>query len=120
MPRAGTFMLDGLVQGPVPPGADALERWVAQAAQASLRLSLEIDGSRFSLLADNTAMPTARTGKDGLAAAMTHALEALLALYPGGRATLYSTLRSREFRPGAEVQTLYAINGDGTVTAQSR
>src|SRR5436190_306668 len=119
MPTAGTFMLDGLVQGPVPDPA-ALQAWVTQAARASLGFSLEIEGGRFSLLADNATVPTARMDKPGLTTGMTQALEALLALYPGGRATLYSTIRSREFRPGAEVQTLYIINPDGTISAQSR
>lgn len=112
-------MLDGLVQGPAP-DRDALQSWVAQAERSGLGFSLEIDGSKFSLLADNRTVPITRVPKAGLSATLTTALEALLSLYPGGRATLYSTLRSREFRPGVEIQTLYAIGANGTVNAQGR
>ncbi len=119
MPTAGTFTLDGLIQGPAP-DPDALRAWVKAAAKSALGFNLELDGGQFSLLADDTTRNISSVGAAGLEATLTTALEALMALYPAGRATLYSTLRSREFRPGLEIQTLYAINNDGSITAQTR
>jgi hypothetical protein len=119
MPVAGTFLLDGLLQG-TSPGEDELRRWVAEAARAGLNFSLEMEGSRFSLLADHNTYPISRLHGVGLDIAMTGLLESLLALYPAKRATLSSTLRSQEYRTGKEVQCVYLIGADGAVQVQSR
>lgn len=119
MGTPGTFLLDGLLQGGSP-GEDELRDWVAEAARSGLNFSLEMEGNRFSLLADNAAYPVSKLRGVALDLAMTQLLESLLALYPAKRATLYSTLRSQEFKPGLEVQSVYLINADGTVKVQSR
>jgi len=119
MGTPGTFLLDGLLQGGSP-GEEALRGWVKEAAQAGLNFRLEMEGNRFSLLADNAVYAVSKLRGVALDLAMTQLLESLLSLYPARRATLYSTLRSQEFTRGAELQCVYLINADGTVKVQSR
>ncbi|WP_038161552.1 hypothetical protein [Verrucomicrobium sp. BvORR106] len=119
MAVSGTYTLDGLLQGPNP-GDEAVEHWVQQAAKSGLDFSLELDGGQFSLLASNAEKKSSRLVGGDLQSVMTAALEAFSALYGGSPAPLYSTLRSREMRGGAEIQTLYFIQPDGKVSVQSR
>lgn len=119
MAVSGTYTLDGLLQGPNP-GDEAVENWVQQAAKSGLDFSLELDGGQFSLLASNAEKKTSRLVGGDLQSVMTAALETFSALYGGSPAPLYSTLRSRESRGGAEIQTLYFIQPDGKVSVQSR
>lgn len=119
MATSGTYTLDGLLQGPNP-GDEVVEDWVQQAAKSGLDFSLELDGGQFSLLASNAEKKASRLVGGDLQSVMTAALEAFSALYGGSPAPLYSTLRSRESRGGAEIQTLYFIQPDGKVSAQSR
>ena len=119
----GTFILDGLVEGPLPDQPDAEERlrgWVALAGSRGLRFSLEVEGARFSILADNRPREAARW-PDGVGDPMAEALRDLLVIFPREqRAGLVSTVRSVEYRPGQEVQTLYAVRPDGQIRVQER
>lgn len=119
----GTLVLDGLLEGKIPrqPGAESrLREWIAAAACANLRFSLEIEGGSFSILADNKPIPAeelAPSPAERIAAALR---ELLKVFAPEERRSIFSTLRSLEYREGAEVQTMYAIGPDGTIHVRER
>jgi hypothetical protein len=123
-PVAGTFRLDGMLQGPLPPGspvAGDMAGWVSAAGSKGLVFHLSTDGGTFSIVADPSAQKTARLGSAGLSDLLEDALNSFLDLLPGeGRARAFSTVRSEEFRPGTAVQTLYSIGPDGLVSAEQR
>jgi len=119
----GTLVLDGLLEGKIPrqPGAEGrLREWVAAVASANLRFSLELEGGSFSILADNRPIPAedlAPSPTERIAAAVGE----LLKLFPPQeRRSIFSTLRSVEYRAGAEVQTMYAIGADGAIRVRER
>jgi len=119
----GTVVFDGLVEGRVPhlPGAEEkLRNWAAEAQTGTLRFSLELDGGNFSVLADN--QPVAVDKLDGrVDQVVTNVLADLLKTFPPAERTqVFSTLRSTEYRRGEEVQTLYAVGGDGRVVIEQR
>lgn len=114
----GTFFLDGLVQGKLPPSPDALvslREWVDAASSAGVRFHLEMEGPSFNLLADNKPATVATLGPAGTEA-IAEKLQDLLNLHPPGVAiAMVSTVRSTEYRPGLQVQVAYAFGPDGQV-----
>jgi hypothetical protein len=119
----GTMVLEGLIQGRVPPigdVADKLREWVTFVGNLGPRFNLEIRGNQFSLLPDDKPFSAVGLGA-GAEHGMTQALEQLAGLFGPGpeKAQLFSTLRSSEYRKGLEVQTVYSI-ADGKVRIQSR
>jgi len=119
----GTMVLEGLLQGMVPPMgdvADRLREWVEFVGKLGPRFNLEIRGRQFSLLPDDKPFAAAGLGA-GAEHGLTQALEQLAGLFGPGpeRAKLFSTLRSSEYRKGLEVQSVYSI-ADGQVRAQTR
>ena len=124
MPLEDTFILEGLLQGPLPRGSDAaaeLQSLAAQGAGKNIPLSLQIDGGQFSLLADEKEHDTRAFQPLTMSAAIQQSLEAVLRLFtPPERMQVFSTLRSREFRAGCELQTLYQIVPPGMVSVQTR
>lgn len=119
----GTLMLDGLVEGRLPsqPGAaDKLRKWTEFARSAGLHMHLQIDGGTFNILADNQVMDAGQLGPDPVQV-VSSALQEMLKIFPPGeRGAVSSTLRSVEYRPGEETQTLYVIREDGKVEPQQR
>jgi len=119
----GTIIVEGMVEGTLP-GVDSpetwLRDWVSLASQAGFRFSLEIEGGRFSLLADETPLSAARIGPDP-ADTLREALATFFSGIPqADRGSVFSTVRSVEFKPGTETQTLYTANPDGTVSVEQR
>ena len=119
----GTMVLDGLLQGRIPPMgdvADRLREWVDFVGKLGPRFNLEIRGPQFSLLPDDRPFESAGLGA-GAEHGMSQAMEQLIGLFGPGpeRSQLFSTLRSSEYRKGLEVQTVYTI-ADGKVRLQSR
>ena len=123
-PIEGTFILEGLVQGPVPDVHDAaelLQRFAADLVRNHLPLTLEVSGGQFSLLADGQPHPCSDFHPRPISGCMQQALEQLLALLPPqDRSQVISTLRSREFQPGTVRQTLFTIVANGQVQVQTR
>ena len=123
-PVAGTYRLDGMLQGPLPPGSpvvDDMKAWVVSAKENGLRFHPSVDGGSFSLLADPAVQKTSGITKGDLEDLMVDALDAFLTLLPeGARTSVYSTVRSEEFRPGTGVQTLYAVGPDGKIASEQR
>jgi len=119
----GTVVLDGLIEGSVPAlpdAADRLRQWVDVAASANVHFSLELDGNRFSLLADRTPVLAQLLGRDPAEAIGGALGELLKAFPPPERRGVLSTVRSTEYRPAEEVQTVYTIGPDGQIHTQQR
>jgi hypothetical protein len=119
----GTMVLEGLIQGRIPPMgdlADKLREWVTFVGKLGPRFNLEIRANQFSLLPDDKPFSAAGLGA-GAEHGLTQALEQLAGLYGPGpeRSQLFSTLRSSEFRKKLEVQTVYSIT-DAKVRIQTR
>jgi len=119
----GTLIIDGLIEGKIPalPAAeDKLRAWVHFARQAGLEFTLNLDGGNFSLLADNSPLPAKQFAPEPSEIISSAVGEMLKTIPPADRAKLSSTLRSIEYRPQQEVQTLYPIAPDGTVDSRQR
>lgn len=123
-PLAGTYRLDGMLQGPLGPAGPAdsdLVAWTAAAKAGGLHFHLALEGNSFSIVADPAAHKTSALPAADLAAHLAGALENLIGLLPEtSRAGAFSTVRSEEFRPGSAVQTLYVIRPSGAVAAEQR
>ncbi len=119
----GTILLDGMVQGTTPaiPNAEGeLRQWVSSAAAVGLVFHLQVDGGSFNVLAGDEPCDASRLGKDP-AAKLEQLLDELLrTLPPPRRGQTFSTLRSTEYRPGKEIQTLYTVGPDARVLARQR
>ena len=119
----GTFELDGLLQGKVLDAEELLARMRGWAefcrTQSGLKFSVDVHGDIFEVLPDNRPMdvPTNRPPSDVVQAALEDLLSGLT---PPQRAGVQSTIRSSEYRPGQEVQTLYVAQQDGTIKADQR
>ena len=112
----GTFAVDGLIEGPMPeaPGARKnLEDWSALLRKTGIRMSLEVDGSRFSLLPDATPVRRATLGQTPSRTLRDSLQQLLDAFPPAHRAAVFSTLRSAEVDGGVEVQTAYLVGPGG-------
>lgn len=123
-PTAGTYRLDGMLQGPLPADPeliDDIRAWTKSAEAAGLHFHLSLDGGAFSLVADSAPQKTSRLKGNDLGGALAQGLDALLDLIPQpASAAAFSTVRSEEFRDGSAVQTLYAIGMDGRIAAERR
>lgn len=122
-PVAGTFRLDGMLQGPSPGGEtveDQMRDWIAQVADHGLIFHLAFEGGNFSMVAD----PSVRKWTDdqcdpgeALQEALTRFLEFLS---PQERNRVFSTVRCEEFRPGHAVQSVLTISPEGNIEKAER
>lgn len=118
----GTILLDGLIEGRMsdPQVEEALAKWVSFVNSLGLKFNLDAGNGAFSILPDNQAVPCAKLGpapEDGI----RQAIEQLIKVLPEeDRGSVFSTLRSSEFRHNEEVQTLYAVGPGAQVQVQSR
>lgn len=123
-PLENTFILEGLIQGPLPDtieAAELLQEYVADLARSHLRLSLEINGGQFSLLGDATPHQCSHFQPLPVPGCVKQAIERLLVRLPlPERSEVFSTLRSKEFQPGVEQQALYTITPTGEVHVHLR
>ena len=119
----GTVVLEGLLEGKAPSLHDIegnLRQWVAFAASRGLTFNLEIDGNSVSILAENAAASSAELGAEP-SERIAEVLDRLLDIFPPADVPrLTSTIRSREYREGLEVQTLYAVGPDGRIHTRRR
>ena len=123
-PVAGTFRLDGMLQGPLPAehqaGAD-MQAWVESAKANGLHFHLSFDGSNYSLVAAPSVQRVTKLKDQDLEKLLSDGLNALLSLLPESEAAnSFSTIRSEEFRPGSALQTLYAVGPGGTISSEQR
>lgn len=119
----GTMTLDGLIEGKLPDDPQVevkLRQWIEFMAGMGVHFSLDAGGSGFSVLPDNQPFVCAKLGP-APEDALRQAVDQLVDLLPAAqRGSVFSTLRSSEFRHNEEVQTVYAIGPDGRTQLQSR
>lgn len=124
LPTAGTYRLDGMLQGPIPPDDDlrnAFQSWVETAKSAGLVFHLSLEGGSYSLVADSKLQKTSRIKDKDLEDFISGGLNSLLKLLPPPvRTKSFSTIRSEEFRPGCVAQTLYSVGSDGSLSPEQR
>ena len=124
MPLEDTYVLEGILQGPMPAHGDAasaLEALGAQLGGKNAHFSFQRDGGQFSLLADEKTHDARVFHPLTLSACIQQTLEQVMSrLTPPERMQVFSTLRSREYRLGSEQQTLYQVVPPGIVQIQTR
>jgi hypothetical protein len=118
----GTFHLDGLIEGPVFSDDDEqiIRQFLNDARKNGIVFHLSIDGGRFSILPDTEPVKLPATGisADSI---ISDCVDNWLGNYsPGECNRLMSTLRSVEYLPNCEKQTLYGIGPAGKTTAEQR
>jgi len=117
----GTIVFDGLIQGRVtdPAVGEKLSQWTEFVGKLGPRFTLELRGGAFSLLPEPHPVSVRDLGSDP-AESIRQAVEQLASLFSlPERLQLFSTLRSSEYRPQREVQSVYSIS-NGQVGVQSR
>lgn len=119
----GTLVLGGLLEGRCangPAPEEKLREWIEFMRTLGPRFSLDRSGSSFSLLPDDAPISTARLGS-APETAIAQAVEQLLEALPADdRGHVFSTLRSAEYRPKEEVQSVYLVGPDGGVKTETR
>jgi hypothetical protein len=119
----GTISLNGLLEGPLPDDSAAEERlrdWVRSLRKMGAVFELEVSAGSFSLLPRDEPFACGSLG-DRPHEALSQAFEQLLSLFPAEvKCRTTSTLRSSEFRKGEEVQTLYLVDGSGSIRIEQR
>lgn len=119
----GTLLLDGLIEGRLPDVPDAetrLQQWVRFAASRHLQFHVEFEGRGFSILAESKPVSVEPLGSSP-DQKIADTLNNLLSIFPSGdRENVLSTVRSMEYRPKTEVQTVYVVGPGGTIQAQQR
>ncbi|MEX0716898.1 MAG: hypothetical protein WD066_09935 [Planctomycetaceae bacterium] len=119
----GTLVLGGLLEGRCangPAPEEKLREWIEFMRTLGPRFSLDCSGSSFSLLPDDAPASTARLGS-APETAIAQAVEQLLGVLPAeDRGNVFSTLRSAEYRPKEEVQSVYLVAPDGAVKVETR
>ncbi len=124
MPLEDTYIIEGMLQGPMPARPDAAEALSSIGSQLGGKnghLSFQRDGGQFSLLADEKSHDARVFHPLTLSASIQQTLEQVMShLTPPERMQLFSTLRSREYRLGSELQTVYQVVSPGIVQVQSR
>lgn len=121
--QTGTFLVDGLFEGPCtdPAGLTArLENWIRLARTAGYRFSLEIEGDAFSLLGDSRPALVPEHLKE-ISEPLCDLLQQLVDSFaPEERRALFSTVRTVEYGEGTETQSLYGLDAAGVVEVQQR
>lgn len=124
LPKAGTFRLDGMLQGSFPPDADTvaeLQTWAESAKSGGVVFHLRVEGGSYSLVADASVRKVSSLKGADLEVVIVDKLQELLDILPSElRARSFSTIRSEEFRPGTAVQTIYKVERDGLIKSEQR
>ena len=118
----GTFRLEGLLEGPILSSDDEeiINNLIKQAHEEGLIFHAAINNGRFSLLADTEPVNIKPTDKSPDLRVIKYLKDFLGNYSPRECINLMSTLRSVEYIPGNEIQTIYCIKPDCTVSAEQR
>jgi hypothetical protein len=116
--RSGSIVLEGLLDGPIPPfpgGKERLLQWESFAREQGVPLRMRFEGSNFNALADDKPFPAPRV--HDFAETAQRVIEQLWKILPSEeQRRLLSTVRSTEYRESTKVETVYAITSDGVRT----
>jgi len=123
MDTEGTYILSGIIQGPLPPGPDGreqLQQFNDKLLKSGIALSLRIDGPNFSLLAADRPIETDAVTASEIEGMMEAALGSMLEIFPEGmRMAVMSTLRSRVFLVDRDHQAVYVVSFPGVIKVES-
>ncbi len=124
LPAAGTFRLDGMLQGSFPSDEDKVgdfQACVDSAKASGFILHLRVEGGSYSLMADAAVRKISSLKGGDMESIIVDKLQALLDILPAElRARSFSTIRSEEFRQGTAVQTIYTVGRDGRISSEQR
>lgn len=119
----GTLVMDGLLEGRLPELPDTrekIEQWCSFSRETGVPFRVRFDGERFSVMPETEPVEVDDLGGD-VEETIRQLLDQLAKIFPDGeRTSLFSTVRSREYRPGQEVQTLYFMNAEGHIDCRGR
>jgi hypothetical protein len=119
----GTLLMEGLIEGrlPITPGApDKLEKW-SELGLGGITVSVKIEGQRFSILPSDDVVQVSLFKNGDPSHAIAESLDEMLRIFPpGDRGSVFSTLRSREYRSKQEVQTVYAVAPEGRIAVHQQ
>ena len=119
----GSVFLEGLLEGKLSQDSlsdETIREYLQSLEEVGLRFHLERSDGTASLLPDAGPMSTEKLGTQP-DQVIRQAIERLLNILPEtDRRKLFCTLRSREYRPHEEVQTLYVIRSDSTVETKTQ
>ena len=123
METEGTYILSGIIQGPVPPGPDGREQLAhfnEKLMKSGVALSLRVDGASFSLLASDHVVATDAVTEAEIEGLVEAGLNSLLEIYPEPmRLSVMSTIRSRVFLSGREHQAVYVVSFPGVIKVET-
>ena len=121
--QSGTFVVDGLMEGPRGLSLDLearLAEWIRLARSAGYRFSLEIEADTFSLLGENRPVALPETDTD-VSEPLRDLLQQLVDSFPAEeRTAFFSTIRTVEYGDGIETQSLYVLAQGGQVEVRQR
>ena len=124
LPTAGTFRLDGMLQGSFPPDPDTVaefEAWASSTKASGVIFHLRVEGSSYSLVTDVSVRKTSSLKGADLESVIVAKLQALLDILPPElRVRSFSTIRSEEFRQDSALQTIYTVGRDGQLKSEQR
>ena len=116
--------MDGMLQGRLPDDpkfGDAVQQWLHERKKQALLFDYAVDGSSFSLLADDSPVSCAGFPPGAIQERLAEAFQSFLELLPAQhRMQVMSTLRSTEYRPDTAVQTVYSVDPPGLIATQER
>jgi hypothetical protein len=118
----GTFFVKGLIEGHLGSSEvnSEIEKWVQKVSGLGLPFVLEIDGGKFSVLAESNILKASSFTKSP-SDLVTLALNDLLKIFPiEKRGDVFSTIHSVEYLPKREIQTLYTVAPIGEIETQDR
>ena len=118
----GTFFVKGLIEGYLGSTEvnNEIQKWVQKVSGLGLPFVLEIDGGKFSVLAESNILKTSSFTKSP-SDLITFALNDLLEIFPlEKRSEVCSTIHSVEYLPKREIQTLYTVAPIGEIETKDR
>jgi hypothetical protein len=120
----GTFVMDGMLQGRLPDSpefSDRVQEWLDERGKQTLLFDYTVEGSNFSLLADDAPKSGGGLPPGGIQEHLSQAFQKFIELLPAEqRMHVMSTLRSTEYRPDTAVQTIYIVAPPGVIKVQER
>jgi hypothetical protein len=121
--QTGTFVVDGLLEGPrgdAPDLESRLRDWIRIARSGGYIFSLEIEADTFSLLGENRPIPKPDVESD-ITEPLRNLLQQLVDSFDEmDRGSLFSTIRTVEYGDGVETQSLYVVAPGGIVDVRQR
>ena len=119
----GIITIDGMIEGKMTLTQDLvgkLQEWINFSSSLDFEFSLEMGSNSFNILAEKKQISVKKFGPDPAKKIMDTISELISVIPEEYKSRLFSTLRTIEYEPGLEIQTIYAILPDGKIECQTR